>query len=107
MRDVDSWLGVCDGDGGVQRGCRRAKYWPPTVVVGNSRKGRCGRVYREARVQAWMIQGRNRKWEVSGHKTGQRREVPERTFSNVVTLRPTSQRSREESVPTSRHSREC
>ena len=33
---------VCDGvmnDGGVQRGCRRAVYWPPTGVVGNSGKG--------------------------------------------------------------------
>ena len=46
---------VCEGDGGVQRGCRRAKYWPPTGVVGNSDKGRCGRVCREARVQAGMI----------------------------------------------------
>ena len=44
-------------------------------MVGNSSKGRCGRVYREARVQAGMIQGRNRKWEVSGLKTGQRRDV--------------------------------
>ena len=34
---------VCDGDGGVQRGCQRAQYWPPTGVVGNSGKGRCGR----------------------------------------------------------------
>ena len=50
-----------DGDGGVQRECRRAKYWPPTGVVGNSGKGRCERVYKEARVQAGMIQGRNRK----------------------------------------------
>ena len=25
---------VCDIDGGVQKGCRRAKYWPPTGVVG-------------------------------------------------------------------------
>ena len=33
---------VCDGvmsDGGVQRGCRRAVYWPPTGVVGKSGKG--------------------------------------------------------------------
>ena len=69
---------------------------------------RCGRVYREARVQARMIQSRNRKWEVGGLKTGQRRDVRmqrrdvlERTFSNVATLRPTSRRSREKSVPTS------
>ena len=52
---------VCDGDGGVQRGCWRAKYWPPTGVVGNSGKGRCGRVCREARVQAGMIQGKKSK----------------------------------------------
>ena len=92
MRDADSGLGVCDGDGGVQRGCRRARYLPPTGVVGNSSKGRCGRVYREARVQAGMIQGRNRKWEVSGLKTGQRRDVR----GNVATFQrrhcPTSQR---------------
>ena len=50
---------VCDGDGGVQRGCRRAKYWPPTGVVGNSNKGRCGRLCMEARVKAGMIQGKN------------------------------------------------
>ena len=30
---------VCDGDGGVRRGCRRAKYWPSTGVVGNSGNG--------------------------------------------------------------------
>ena len=46
---------VCDGDGGVQRGCWRVEYWPSTGVVGNSGKGRCGRVCREARVQAGMI----------------------------------------------------
>ena len=96
MRDADSGRGVCDGDGGVQRGCQREKYWPPTDVVGNCSKGRCGKVYREARVQAGMIQGRNRKWEVSGLKTGQRRDVRKRTFSNVTTLRPTSRRSRED-----------
>ena len=62
-------------EGGVQRGCWRAKYWPPTGVVGKSSKGRCGKVYREARVQAGMIQGRNRKWDVSGLKTGQRHDV--------------------------------
>ena len=50
---------VCDGDGGVQRGCRRAKYWPLTGVVGNSGKGRGGRLCREARVQAGMILGKN------------------------------------------------
>ena len=50
---------VCDGDGGGQRGCRRAIYWPPTGVVRNSGKGRCGRVHREARVQAGIIQGKN------------------------------------------------
>ena len=55
MQDLDSGLGVCDGDGGVQRGCQREKYWPPTGVVGNFSKGRCGRVNREARVQARMI----------------------------------------------------
>ena len=49
---------VCDGDGGVQRECRRAEYWPPTGVVGNSSKGQCGRWCREARVQAGMIQGK-------------------------------------------------
>ena len=52
---------VCDGDGGVQRGCRRAKYWPLIGVVGNFGKGRCGRVCREARVQAGMIQGKKSK----------------------------------------------
>ena len=92
MRDADSGLGVCDGDGGVQRGCWRAKYWPPTGVVGNSSKGRCGKVYREARVQAGMIQGRNRKWEVSGLKTGQRRDIR----GNVATFGATSRRSRED-----------
>ena len=29
--------------GGVQRGCRREKYWPPTGVIGNSGKDRGGR----------------------------------------------------------------
>ena len=94
------WTRSVCREGGVQRGCQRAKYWPPTSVVGNSSKGRCGKVYRVARVQAGMIQGRNRKWEVSGLKIGQRHDVR----GNVATLRPTSRRSREESVPTSRRS---
>ena len=116
MRDADSGLGVCDGDDGVERGCRREKYWPPTSVAGNSSKGRCGMVYREARVQVGMIQGRNRKWKVSGLKTGQRRDVR----GNVVTFGATSRRSGNVATfqrgkcsnvatfdPTSRRSIEC
>ena len=37
------WAGGVMSAGGVQRGCRRAQYWPPTGVVGNFSKGRCGR----------------------------------------------------------------
>ena len=61
-------------------------------MVGNSSKGQCGKVYREARFQAGMIQGRNIKWEVSGLKTGQRRDVQ----GNVATFGATSRRSRED-----------
>ena len=53
---------VCDGvmsDGGAQRGCRRAVYWLPTGVVGNSGNGQCGKLCREARVQAGKIQCKN------------------------------------------------
>ena len=53
---------VCDGvmsDGGVQRGCWRAIYWPSTGVVGNFGKGQCGRLCREARVQVGKIQCKN------------------------------------------------
>ena len=50
MASRDGGLRGCDGDSGGQRGCRRAKYWPPTGVGGNSGNGRCGRVCREARV---------------------------------------------------------
>ena len=50
------------------------------------------------------IGGECHKNKATSRRSGQRRDVPERTFSNVATLRPTSRRSREESVPTSRHS---
>ena len=48
----------------------------------------------------------------TSRRSGQLRDVPELTFSNVATLRLTSQRSREECFPTSRRSmsqrsREC
>ena len=39
----------------------REKHWHPTGVVGDSGKGRCGRVCSGTRVQARMIQGKNRK----------------------------------------------
>ena len=61
----------------------------------DSGKGQCGKIRREARVQAGKIQCKTSKWAVFGLKTGQRRDVPERIFANVATLKATSRRSRE------------
>ena len=53
-------------------------------MVGDSGKGRCVRMCREARVQARMIQGKNRKMgdclalnKATSRRSGQRRDVPE------------------------------
>ena len=70
-------------------------------MVGDSGKGRCVRMCREARVQARMIQGKNRKMgnclalnKATSRPSGQRRDVPERESSNVATFGATSRRSR-------------
>ena len=79
----------------MQRGCRRAVYWPPSGVVGTlarvsveSCAGKLG--FRRGRYSV-----KKSKWAVIGLKTGQRRDVPERIFANVATLKATSQCSRE------------
>ena len=51
-----------------------------------------------------LKQGNVATFGATSRRSGQRRDVPDRTFSNVATLRSTSRRSREESVPTSRRS---
>ena len=62
----------------------------------NSSNGRCGMLFRGARVQVGVIQGRRAKWVVFGLKTGQRRDVR----GNVATF----QRGK---CSTSRRSGQC
>ena len=57
---------------------------------------------RGARVKVRMRQGKSRQMKViwpynraTSRRSGQRRDVPERIFANVATLKATSQRSRD------------
>ena len=98
----------------------RAKEWPPTSEAMDSGKGLDRCATQDTRVQVRRRKGRSKKknWfrmalkKTTSRRSGQRRDVPERKSSNVVTLRPTSRRSRgcakstsRRWIPTSRRSR--
>ena len=80
---------MCDGgmsDGSVQRGCRRAVYWPPTGVLGTPARVSVERCAGKLGFRRGRYSVKTSKWAVFSLKTGQRRDVR----GNVATLKATS-----------------